>query len=253
MRRNLSALAILIIASFILHSHQQALEGKWKLTNQADIKLDPSAEIYFQFDTVINQANKTIERQLTVSACYELSYSYAVREKDINLAYKNIISIPRKCLPGEITTIRSKIDSVFYFTINGTSLKLFDPTGFAPFVLARVVPPIGRAINGLWQTINVNAVKQYTNIYVNGTHALLCQGQGIAIYNITSQNQIIFTILRSRGCTSSQMNVLNALDSTVYYRIRDGNILYFYDYRLTAILSANFQQVITVDQIMTFG
>ena len=94
--------------------------------------------------------------------------------------------ITRKCLSGEITILRSKIDSVFYFTINGTTLKLFDPTGFAPFVFERVVSSMGTAINGYWQTINVYGARQFTDIYVNGSHAMLCKGQGIAFYNITS-------------------------------------------------------------------
>ena len=49
------------------------------------------------------------------------------------------------------------------------------------------------------------------------------------------------------------MNALDAMDNTVYYRIRDGSILYLYDYRLAAVFAANFQQVVAVDQIITFG
>ena len=43
------------------------------------------------------------------------------------------------------------------------------------------------------------------------------------------------------------------MDNTVYYRIRDGSILYLYDYRLAAVFVANFQQVVAVDQTITFG
>jgi hypothetical protein len=62
---------------------------------------------------------------------------------------------------SEISTIRSKIDTVFYFTINGTTLSLFDPTGFAPFVFANADVSAGPAINGGWQTLTVNQNDQY--------------------------------------------------------------------------------------------
>lgn len=75
-------------------------------------------------------------------------------------------------------------------------------------------------------------------MYLNGSHAFLCNGNGIAIYNVTSRSQIIFTIIRSLGCTKDQIAVLSALDSTIFYRVLNGNYLYLYDYRLNNILYA---------------
>lgn len=112
---------------------------------------------------------------------------------------------------------------------------------------------MGTAINGYWQTINVYGARQFTDIYVNGSHAMLCKGQGIAFYNITSQNQIIFTIIKSKGCSSNEMSVLNALDTAVYYRIRDKLLLYLYDYRLSTVISANMLDNIRADQMITFA
>jgi hypothetical protein len=117
-------------------------------------------------------------------------------------------------------------------------LSLYDPTGFAPFVSERNDANVGPAINGGWQTITVNQNNLNDNINVNGTHAILCNGSGIAIYNITSRSQIIFTILRSRGCSKEQMSILTALDSTVFYRIRNNTYLYLYDYGLNNIFYA---------------
>lgn len=149
-----------------------------------------------------------------------------------------------------MTTIRSKIDTIFYFTINGSSLKLFDPSGWAPFVFNRTTNPVGTAINGLWQTLTVAGSNQLSEIQMNGTHALLCQGQGLAIYNITSSNGIIFTILKSKGCSTAEVDVLRALDSSVVYRIRDHSILYLYDYKLNVILTAYFTKVIQLNQTL---
>jgi len=42
----------------------------------------------------------------------------------------------------------------------------------------------------------------------------------VALYNITSQTQIVFTILRSRGCDAKGLDLLGALDSAVIYRLR---------------------------------
>jgi hypothetical protein len=103
----------------------------------------------------------------------------------------------------EITLIRAQIDTIFYFTINGSSLKLFNPSGLAPFSLKRVAPPVRSVINGLWQTLTVLGSSYISEISMNGTHAVLCEGQGVALYNITSANEIVFTILRSRGCSSN--------------------------------------------------
>jgi hypothetical protein len=140
-------------------------------------------------------------KTLIVHACYDLAYNYSVSENNIYISFLNVIDIPRKCVSGEITTIRSRLDTVFYFVINGTMLSLYDPTGFAPFVSERNDANVGPAINGGWQTITVNQNNLNDNINVNGTHAILCNGSGIAIYNITSRSQIIFTIIRSRGCS----------------------------------------------------
>lgn len=115
-------------------------------------------------------------RELIVHACYELSYSYSVDENDIRFIYNNIISIPRKCLSGEMTAIRSKIDTVFYFSINGDTLKLYNPTGFAAFSFKREVQPALTAINGLWQTLTVYGSSQHNDISINGTHAIICDG-----------------------------------------------------------------------------
>jgi len=49
------------------------------------------------------------------------------------------------------------------------------------------------------------------------------------------------------------MSVLNALDTAVYYRIRDKLLLYLYDYRLSTVISANLVDVIKVDEMITFG
>lgn len=67
-------------------------------------------------------------------------------------------------------------------------LKLYNPTGLAVFAFKRKVRPPIEAINGLWQTLTVYGSKQNSEISVNGTHAILCQGNGEAVYNITSSN-----------------------------------------------------------------
>ena len=83
---------------------------------------------------------------------------------------------------------------------------------------------------------------------MNGTHVFLCEGKGIAIYNITGTNEIVFTILRSRGCSSSEFDVLIALDSVIYFRIRDFSILYLYDFRMTPITTAAFRRPLRFNQ-----
>lgn len=200
MRRIQPALVLLIVLAILPLTSSYALEGRWALTNHKDLDLDPSVEVEFEFKKDI--LNKSIiAHELVVKSCYQLSYDYEIHENDIVFNYKRIIDIPRKCVEGEITTIRAKLDTVFYFTINGTTLKLFNPTGFAPFVFKRIeeVPP--KAINGLWQTLRVLNFPAFVDITVNGTHAVLCGGQGIAIYKINGINEIVFTILRSRGCS----------------------------------------------------
>lgn len=77
------------------------------------------------------------------------------------MSFQGILGIPRKCVGSEISTIRSKIDTVFYFVINGTTLSLFDPTGFAPFVFTNNDAAVGPTINGGWQTLTVNQEGQY--------------------------------------------------------------------------------------------
>jgi hypothetical protein len=77
---------------------------------------------------------------------------------------------------------------------------------------------------------------------------LLCNGSGIAIYNVTSRSQIIFTIIRSLGCTREQIAVLSALDSTIFYRTLNANYLYLYDYRLNNILYAYYTSYVSYQQ-----
>jgi hypothetical protein len=85
-------------------------------------------------------------------------------------------------------------------------------------------------------------------MYLNGSHAFLCNGSGMAVYNVTSRSQIIFTIVRSLGCTRDQIAVLSALDSTIFYRVLNGNYLYLYDYRLNNILYAYYTSFVGYQQ-----
>lgn len=70
----------------------------------------------------------------------------------------------------------------------------------------------------------------------------------MAVYNVTSRSQIIFTIIRSLGCTRDQIAVLSALDSTIFYRVLNGNYLYLYDYRLNNILYAYYTSFVGYQQ-----
>lgn len=83
---------------------------------------------------------------------------------------------------------------------------------------------------------------------MNGSHAFLCGGSGIAVYNITSRSQIIFTILRSLGCSRDQIAVLSALDSAIFYRVLNGTFLYLYDYRLNNIFYAYYTSFVPFQQ-----
>jgi hypothetical protein len=129
-------LALVAILALLPMATSYALEGRWTLTNHKDLKLDPSVEVEFEFKKGID-GKTTITHELILKACYELSYSYEIRENDIIFTYQRIISIPRKCVEGEITALRAKLDTVFYFTIDGPVLKLYNPTGFAPFAFTR--------------------------------------------------------------------------------------------------------------------
>lgn len=86
--------------------------------------------------------------------------------------------------------------------INGTTLTLFDPTGFAPFVFERVDSNSSPAINGGWKTITIDQNQLSENILINGSHAILCEGKGLAIYKISSRSQIVFNIIKSKGCSN---------------------------------------------------
>jgi hypothetical protein len=60
-----------------------------------------------------------------------------------------------------------------------------------------------------------------TMLYMNGTHATLCGGNGLAKYQITSINQIYFLVLLSKGCAS--IDLLATLDSATFFRVRNRN------------------------------
>lgn len=145
-----SSLPIFLLAMVALLSMASsfALEGEWVLSNHPDLQLDPSISVEFEFKKEIRA--KQVARQMILKACYELSYSYELSGNDIVITYNNVINIPRKCQKGEISTLRSKIDTIFYFTIDGSTLKLYNPTGFAPFVLQRKVKQSPKALNGRW-------------------------------------------------------------------------------------------------------
>jgi hypothetical protein len=238
MRRASLTLALTILLSLLPLAAPYALEGTWVLTNQADLKLSPSLSIEFEFSKEIQ--NITIIGELIIHSCYDLSYSYSVKGNDISISYNKILDIPRKCGDGEITTIRSKIDTIFYFTIKGDSLSLHNPTGFAPFVFQRKVKNPPKAINGRWSTDTVLGQAKDYDIYMNGTHASLCRGNGLANYKISSLNGIAFTVLVSRGCNEDEVSMLNALDNALFFRIRNNQILYLYDYKVSNVLSATF-------------
>lgn len=116
-------------------------------------------------------------------------------------------------------------------------MRLFDPTGFAPFAFERADAGIPN-INGAWKTLNINYQSLNEQIKINGTHAMLCEGSGLAIYNVSSRSQLVFNILRSKGCSREQMSVLIALDSSTFFRIRNSSFLYLYDYKLNNIFYA---------------
>ena len=78
------SLRIFILTLLVVCSQQYALEGTWTLTNHADISLDPSAEVEFEFKTSIGN-NNAIERRLEVSACYNLAYRYEVQDSGVYL------------------------------------------------------------------------------------------------------------------------------------------------------------------------
>ena len=67
---------------------------------------------------------------------------------------------------------------------------------------------------------------------------MLCEGSGLAIYNVSSRSQLVFNILRSKGCSREQMSVLIALDSSTFFRIRNSSFLYLYDYKINNIFYA---------------
>ena len=94
---------------------------------------------------------------------------------------------------------------------------------------------------------------QSSTIKMNGTHAVLCKGQGLALYKISSQNEMVFTILRSRGCSEEEFRVLRALDSVIFFRIRDFSILHLYNYRAAPVLTAFFENPLAPDQPITYG
>lgn len=43
------------------------------------------------------------------------------------------------------------------------------------------------------------------------------------------------------------MSVLNALDATIFFRIRDSRLLYLYDYKVNQVLTANFNGPIRLE------
>ena len=61
---------------------------------------------------------------------------------------------------------------------------------------------------------------------MNGTHAVLCDGKGVANY-VIKNNRITFIIEKSRGC--SDFDVLVALDDASFFRIKGGNELVLVD------------------------
>lgn len=93
-------------------------------------------------------------------------------------------------------------------------------------------------INGAWKTLNINYQPSNEQIKINGSHVMLCQGNGLAIYNVSSRSQLVFNILKSKGCSKEQMSVLIALDSSTFFRIRNSSFLYLYDYKLNNIFYA---------------
>jgi hypothetical protein len=94
---------------------------------------------------------------------------------------------------------------------------------------------------------------RFVNVKVNGSHAVLCNGQGVAVYRLSGMNQILFTILKSKGCGENEMNVLNALDQANFFRIRDNQVLYLYDYQVNQVLTANFNGPIRLEAPLIFG
>lgn len=64
-----------VLAVLAVGSEGYALEGSWQLINKADIKLDPSVDVVFEFMRSIGP-NQTIIRSLVVHACYDLNYTY---------------------------------------------------------------------------------------------------------------------------------------------------------------------------------
>ena len=62
---------------------------------------------------------------------------------------------------------------------------------------------------------------------------------------------MVFTILKSSGCSEEEFRVLRALDSVIFFRIRDFSILHLYNYRAAPVLTAFFENPIAPDQPIT--
>ena len=64
---------------------------------------------------------------------------------------------------------------------------------------------------------------------------------------------MVFTILKSKGCSEAEFKVLRALDKVIFFRIRDFSILHFYNYRAAPILTAFFAGPLPLDEPLTLG
>lgn len=89
-------------------------------------------------------------------------------------------------------------------------------------------------MNGKWKINNCSE-----EITFNSTHATLGEGNVIVEYNIMRNDKIKFYIKRTHKCSMIQIEILRALDHTVFYKIKNRKNLELLDRRFDIVLVAS--------------
>ena len=66
---------------------------------------------------------------MNVFACRLMSYKYIVVDNEIYLNFEETINQRYECQSNEISTVRNKVEKVFFFYIVGPELALYGANG----------------------------------------------------------------------------------------------------------------------------
>lgn len=178
------SLKLFIYLSLIIFTFSYSLEGAWDLTSSSQF---PSlSDLTFQFTKTVD-GNGNITSKLFVYNCFISQFLYKVQDSSLSFDFQVSSFLQANCSLNQINTLRSLMQTIFYFDINYDNLSLQGLNRQSVFQLVRQKINYTSSMVGAWQLQSGSKTTTFP-VRINGTQVYFCQNINYLTYSISTIN-----------------------------------------------------------------